>query len=76
MCVFPLRFYRSLSLTFWLFVKELQRKLRHVSSNLKAIDLPTNFKFFFLKTDRHGQEKAKSQIQKFLNVSLIFSFTP
>jgi len=48
---------------------ELQRKLRHVSSNLKAIDLPTNFKFFFLKADRHGQEKAKAQIQKFLNVS-------
>nr|AAL89962.1 AT01932p [Drosophila melanogaster] len=51
-------------------VHELQRKLRHVSSNLKAIDLPTNFKFFFLKTDRHGQEKAKSQIQKFLNFIL------
>ncbi|EDV47512.2 sorting nexin-25 [Drosophila erecta] len=51
-------------------VHELQRKLRHVSSNLKAIDLPTNFKFFFLKTDRHGQEKAKGQIQKFLNFIL------
>ncbi|XP_016997620.2 sorting nexin-25 [Drosophila takahashii] len=51
-------------------VHELQRKLRHVSSNLKAIDLPTNFKFFFLKTDRHGQEKAKLQIQKFLNFIL------
>ncbi|XP_017116310.1 sorting nexin-25 [Drosophila elegans] len=51
-------------------VHELQRKLRHVSSNLKAIDLPTNFKFFFLKTDRHGQEKAKAQIQKFLNFIL------
>ncbi|KAH8419710.1 hypothetical protein KR009_001371 [Drosophila setifemur] len=49
-------------------VHELQRKLRHVSSNLKALDLPTNFKFFFLKTDRHGQDKAKTQIQKFLNV--------
>ncbi|KAH8241761.1 hypothetical protein KR038_003203, partial [Drosophila bunnanda] len=51
-------------------VHELQRKLRHVSSNLKALDLPTNFKFFFLKTDRHGQEKAKAQIQKFLNFIL------
>ncbi|XP_037724639.1 sorting nexin-25 [Drosophila subpulchrella] len=51
-------------------VHELQRKLRHVSSNLKAIDLPTNFKFFFLKADRHGQEKAKAQIQKFLNFIL------
>lgn len=40
-----------------------------MSSNLKALDLPTNFKFFFLKTDRHGQDKAKAQIQKFLNVS-------
>ncbi|XP_001354527.3 sorting nexin-25 [Drosophila pseudoobscura] len=51
-------------------VHELQRKLRHVSSNLKTLDLPTNFKFFFLKTDRHGQEKAKGQIQKFLNFIL------
>ncbi|XP_017091493.2 sorting nexin-25 [Drosophila bipectinata] len=51
-------------------VHELQRKLRHVSSNLKALDLPTNFKFFFLKTDRHGQDKAKAQIQKFLNFIL------
>ncbi|KAH8387562.1 hypothetical protein KR093_007832, partial [Drosophila rubida] len=51
-------------------VHELQRKLRHVSSNLKSLDLPTNFKFFFLKTDRHTQEKAKGQIQKFLNFIL------
>ncbi|KAH8284432.1 hypothetical protein KR018_010709, partial [Drosophila ironensis] len=51
-------------------VHELQRKLRHVSSNLKALELPTNFKFFFLKTDRHGQDKAKTQIQKFLNFIL------
>ncbi|SPP89957.1 blast:Sorting nexin-25 [Drosophila guanche] len=51
-------------------VHELQRKLRHVSSNLKTLDLPTNFKFFFLKTDRHGQEKAKGQIQKFINFIL------
>ncbi|KAH8396181.1 hypothetical protein KR222_004657, partial [Zaprionus bogoriensis] len=51
-------------------VHELQRKLRHVSSNLKSLDLPTNFKFFFLKTDRHAQEKAKGQIQKFLNFIL------
>ncbi|XP_068158890.1 sorting nexin-25 [Drosophila tropicalis] len=52
-------------------VHELQRKLRHVSSNLKTLDLPTNFKFFFLKSaDRHGQEKAKGQIQKFLNFIL------
>ncbi|ALC48615.1 snz, partial [Drosophila busckii] len=51
-------------------VHELQRKLRHVSSNLKSLDLPTNFKFFFLKTDRHAQEKAKAQIQKFLNFIL------
>ncbi|EDV91961.1 sorting nexin-25 [Drosophila grimshawi] len=51
-------------------VHELQRKLRHVCSNLKSLDLPTNFKFFFLKTDRHAQEKAKGQIQKFLNFIL------
>lgn len=49
--------------------QELQRKLRHVNSNIKSLDLPTNFKFFFLKNDRHALEKAKGQIQKFLNVN-------
>ncbi|XP_030378073.1 sorting nexin-25 [Scaptodrosophila lebanonensis] len=51
-------------------VHDLHRKLRHVSSNLKSLDLPTNFKLFFLKTDRHALEKAKGQIQKFLNFIL------
>ncbi|XP_011200424.2 sorting nexin-25 [Bactrocera dorsalis] len=51
-------------------VHELQRKLRHVNSNIKSLDLPTNFKFFFLKNDRHALEKAKGQIQKFLNFIL------
>lgn len=48
----------------------MQRKLRHVNSNIKSLDLPTNFKFFFLKNDRHALEKAKGQIQKFLNFIL------
>ncbi|KAL9873685.1 sorting nexin-25 isoform X2 [Glossina fuscipes] len=51
-------------------VHELQRKLRHVSSNLKSFDLPTNFKFFFLKNDKHTLDKAKQQTQKFLNIIL------
>ncbi|XP_036347274.1 sorting nexin-25-like isoform X2 [Rhagoletis pomonella] len=51
-------------------VHELQRKLRHVNSNIKSLDLPTNFKFFFLKNDRNALEKAKGQIQKFLNFIL------
>ncbi|XP_013099681.2 sorting nexin-25 [Stomoxys calcitrans] len=51
-------------------VHELQRKLRHVSANLKSFDLPTNFKFFFLKNDKHALEKAKLQIQKFINLIL------
>ncbi|XP_067639431.1 sorting nexin-25 isoform X2 [Eurosta solidaginis] len=51
-------------------VHDLQRKLRHVNSNIKYFDLPTNFKFFFLKNDRHAVEKAKAQIQKFLNFIL------
>ncbi|XP_073833458.1 sorting nexin snazarus [Musca autumnalis] len=51
-------------------VHELQRKLRHVSANLKSFDLPTNFKFFFLKNDKHALEKAKQQIQKFINMIL------
>ncbi|XP_037824620.1 sorting nexin-25 isoform X1 [Lucilia sericata] len=51
-------------------VHELQRKLRHVSANLKSFDLPTNFKFFFLKNDKHALEKAKQQIQRFLNIIL------
>ncbi|XP_037932093.1 sorting nexin-25-like, partial [Teleopsis dalmanni] len=51
-------------------VHDLQRKLRHVSANLKSLDLPTNFKFFFLKNDKQALEKARGQIQKFLNFIL------
>ncbi|XP_053948481.1 sorting nexin-25 isoform X2 [Anastrepha ludens] len=51
-------------------VHDLQRKLRYVNSNIKSLDLPTNFKFFFLKNDRQALEKAKGQIQKFLNFIL------
>ncbi|XP_037824621.1 sorting nexin-25 isoform X2 [Lucilia sericata] len=61
-------------------VHELQRKLRHVSANLKSFDLPTNFKFFFLKNDKHALEKAKQQIQRFLNskfsLSTLFKTEP
>lgn len=50
--------------------QELHRKLRPLCQELKNFDLPTNFKLFFLKNDKSSLEKAKGQIQKYLNVSI------
>ncbi|XP_058443112.1 sorting nexin-25 [Malaya genurostris] len=51
---------------------ELHRKLRPMCADLKAIDLPSNnaFKLFLLKNDKTLLEKAKQQIQKYLNFIL------
>lgn len=49
--------------------QELHRKLRPLCSNLKNIELPSqSFKFLFGKSDKHSLEKAKAQIQKYLQV--------
>lgn len=61
----------KLSAKFLLF-QELHRKLRPLSNELKTFDLPTTFKMFFLKNDKSSLEKAKGQIQKYLNVSELF----
>lgn len=54
------------------FLKELHRKLRPLCPELRSLDLPSNtFKLFFLKNDKSSLEKAKGQIQKYLNVSYI-----
>lgn len=50
---------------------ELHKKLRPLCASLKAVELPsTAFKLFFLKNDRASLEKAKGQIQRYLNVSV------
>lgn len=49
--------------------QELHRKLRTMCSEIKSLELPSNtFKFLFGKTDRASLEKAKQQIQKYLEV--------
>lgn len=51
--------------------QELHRKLRPLCSNLKNLELPSqSFKFLFGKSDKNSLEKAKAQIQKYLQVSL------
>ncbi|XP_039440568.1 sorting nexin-25 [Culex pipiens pallens] len=51
---------------------DLHRKLRPVCADLKTLDLPSNnaFKLFLLKNDKSLLEKAKQQIQKYLNFIL------
>lgn len=50
--------------------QELHRKLRPLCSEIRALELPSNtFKFLFGKSDRASLEKAKQQIQKYLDVS-------
>lgn len=50
--------------------QELHRKLRPLCSDIKSLELPSqSFKFLFGKTDRNSLEKAKAQIQKYLEVS-------
>lgn len=50
--------------------QELHRKLRPLCSNLKNLELPSqSFKFLFGKNDKNSLEKAKTQIQKYLQVT-------
>lgn len=50
---------------------ELHRKIKPLSTELKSLDLPSNNSFilFFVKNDKTSLEKAKAQIQRYLNVS-------
>lgn len=50
---------------------ELHRKLRPLSSEIRNLELPSNsFKSLFVKSDKNSLEKAKMQIQKYLEVSV------
>jgi sorting nexin-25 len=53
-------------------IHELHKKIRPLCTQLKSLDLPSNntFILFFGKNDKGSLEKAKSQIQRYLNVSL------
>jgi sorting nexin-25 len=50
---------------------ELHKKIRPICKELKSLDLPSNntFILFFGKNDKGSLDKAKSQIQRYLNVS-------
>ncbi|XP_044758531.1 sorting nexin-25 isoform X2 [Coccinella septempunctata] len=51
--------------------QELHRKLRTMCSEIRSLELPSNtFKFLFGKTDKASLEKAKQQIQKYLEFIL------
>ncbi|KAK4887229.1 hypothetical protein RN001_003500 [Aquatica leii] len=51
--------------------QELHRKLRPLSSNIKNVELPSQpFKFLFGKSDKALLERAKVQIQKYLEFVL------
>lgn len=50
--------------------QDLHRKLRQLCSNVKNLDLPSQPLKFFGKSDKSTLDKAKMQIQKYLNVSL------
>ncbi|KAH0554738.1 sorting nexin-25 [Cotesia glomerata] len=49
---------------------ELHRKLRLVCSSVKTYELPSQPLKFFGKTDRNALEKAKNQIQRYVNFIL------
>lgn len=50
---------------------ELHKRLRPLCADLKALELPsTAFKLFVPKNDRALLERAKGQIQRYLNVSV------
>lgn len=55
---------------------ELHKKIRPLCTQLKSLDLPSNntFILFFGKNDKGSLDKAKSQIQRYLNVSFPSSF--
>lgn len=49
--------------------QDLHRKLRPLCSGVKSLELPSqSFKFLFGKSDRNSLDKAKAQIQKYLQV--------
>ncbi|XP_020288174.1 sorting nexin-25-like [Pseudomyrmex gracilis] len=50
--------------------QDLHRKLRPLCSNVKTLDLPSQPLKFFGKSDKATLEKAKMQIQKYLNFVL------
>ncbi|GAB0086123.1 sorting nexin-25 [Sergentomyia squamirostris] len=51
--------------------QELHRKLRPLCPEIRSLELPSmTFKLFFQKNDRSSLEKAKGQIQKYLNFIL------
>lgn len=55
---------------------ELHKKIRPICTELKSLDLPSNNSFilFFGKNDKMSLDKAKSQIQRYLNVSPLIVF--
>jgi sorting nexin-25 len=55
---------------------ELHKQIRPLCTELKSLDLPSNntFILFFGKNDKGSLEKAKSQIQRYLNVSIFSLF--
>lgn len=56
--------------------QELHRKLRQLCSNVKNLELPSQPIKFFGKVDKSSLDKAKIQIQKYLNVIIyIFYFS-
>lgn len=53
--------------------QELHRKLRPLCSDIRSLELPSqSFKFLFGKSDKNSLEKAKIQIQKYLEVRLCY----
>ncbi|XP_059619274.1 sorting nexin-25 [Phlebotomus argentipes] len=51
--------------------QELNRKLRPLCREIRSLELPSmTFKLFFQKNDKSSLEKAKGQIQKYLNFIL------
>lgn len=51
--------------------QELHRKLRPLCAEVKGLELPSQtFKFLFAKSEKTTLDKAKLQIQKYLEVSL------
>lgn len=51
--------------------QELHRKLRQLCSNVKNLELPSQPLKFFGKSDKNSLDKAKIQIQKYLNVRYV-----
>ena len=54
--------------------QDLHRKLRQLCSNVKNLDLPSQPLKFFGKSDKNTLDKAKMQIQKYLNVNFLDNY--